>query len=126
MSISTGICRAGRAASSDATATTVRCRRPRQEYLLLEYADGRGRLHEQALERLQGRLIENFCRCGVRIGRHCRTVQSRLTPDKSRQALTDAAAQSEFMAVRLAADARARSIFPDADCRGARRELPRY
>src|SRR5450631_1274670 len=30
------------------------------------------------------------------------------------------------MAVRLAADARARSIFPDADCGGARGELPRY
>ena len=29
----------------------------RQEHLVLEHADGRGRLHEQALERLQGRLM---------------------------------------------------------------------
>ena len=31
--------------------------RARQEHLVLEHADGRGRLHEQALERLQGRLM---------------------------------------------------------------------
>ena len=38
--------------------------RPRQEHLVLEHADGRSRLHEQALERLQGRLTQaiNGCR----------------------------------------------------------------